>query len=303
MTNFLVKPQAKPAADAGTGLTSRFDSENVPVTLQNVDTNNVSSETCSNNQRQAIGPKSDYEQTFFDFALPSNAELAPVNHFTWDAQSEAFARQAADDWMRGAAKPSSARSVRECLDLSPLDNAPRGPEQMPMETILANLDKAQNDVVDSTSEHPLDLLQKLPMKYIYFHTDVRPPYFGTRSRFGTTKQNRKLSRNPTRPFHEELDYDYDSEAEWEEPEEGDEDLNSVEDSDDNSEDDSDEMEEFLDDEGADDLPKPQKRSINRDMKPISSGLCWEDTGGKIIPDSDVSSIDLCGLRIEIISGT
>jgi len=78
----------------------------------------------------------------------------------------------------------------------------------------------------------------------------------------------------------ELDYDYDSEAEWQESEEGD-DVESNAESDDegNSAADPEEMDDFLDDEETGEGAKNKRKLFTSDMKPTCSGICWEDPQG------------------------
>lgn len=126
----------------------------------------------------------------------------------------------------------------------------------------------------SSTTQPLELLLRVPMKYLHFGEDVRPAYYGTFTKLQTRQEARKLSRNPFSQLLPEANYEYDSEAEWEEPEEG-EDLDSdgEEDMEDDAEDD---MEDFLDD---DDAAENKRRLITGDLEPISTGLCWEDARG------------------------
>jgi hypothetical protein len=66
-----------------------------------------------------------------------------------------------------------------------------------------------------------DLRSLLKMKFLQFREDIRPAYWGT-----WTKSSKKIS--PRQPFAKDteyLDYDHDSEAEWEPEEEG-EDIKS-----------------------------------------------------------------------------
>lgn len=64
--------------------------------------------------------------------------------------------------------------------------------------------------------------ERYPMKLLKFHTDVRPGYFGT-----WTKSSSNISgRNPYGRDLNLLDYDYDSEAEWDEDPEDAEDINN-----------------------------------------------------------------------------
>jgi chromatin assembly factor 1 subunit A len=84
----------------------------------------------------------------------------------------------------------------------------------------------------------------------------------------------------------DTNYDYDSEAEWEEPEEG-EDLNS-EDEEEMSEDGDDDMDGFLDDED-DAMAGGKRRLIVGDLEPVSSGIRWASDG--VDPDLKVYQIE------------
>jgi chromatin assembly factor 1 subunit A len=125
------------------------------------------------------------------------------------------------------------------------------------------------------AEDARDILRQIPMKTLKFGEDVRPPYQGTFSRSVPEVSARKLARNPYYRGLPEVNYDYDSEAEWEEPEEG-EDLDSEEDEE-GSDDGDDDMDGFLDDED-DALLAGRRRLIVGDLEPVSSGLCWAADG-------------------------
>lgn len=125
----------------------------------------------------------------------------------------------------------------------------------------------------SSRSDPTALLKKIPMKYIHFGEDVRPPYYGTYTRSYTQAESMRLARNPTARVRQDTNYDYDSEAEWDEPEDG-EDLDQEDD--DEEEDAEDDMEGFLDDE---EDPQLKRRLISGDLQPISTGLCWQDEQG------------------------
>lgn len=134
------------------------------------------------------------------------------------------------------------------------------------------------------------------MKYLHFEEDVRPPYFGTWTKPLTSQQWRQLARNPAHNL-EILDYDYDSEAEWEEPEEG-EDLVSE---DGEEEDDGDDNMSFIDDE------ESAKPAINRgfgnnDLVPICSGLQWEDGKGNLHPANGGERADFSEFSMEFLIG-
>ena len=97
-----------------------------------------------------------------------------------------------------------------------------------------------------------------------------------------------------------INYDYDSEAEWEEPGEG-EDLDSDGELEDEGDDDADDMEGFLDDEGAE---SGRKRVFGGDMLPVQTAIWWDDgTRGKIEVEFGGGKLDLKSLSIEGLMGT
>lgn len=231
---------------------------------------------------------SDYEKTFLPFAAPSYSTVAPINHFTWDAEATRLSSRDVEAWIHSKRQSSQlAQSVPESLNMAPNEIYPRGWKPIPTSEIIYKLDAGAKQTFDLTSdqvvkptEDPQILLRSIPIKFIYFHEDVRPPYVGTLSRFEDITDTRRLARRPNFKIRRELDYDYDSEAEWEEPEEGEELCSDAED-DDESVDDAEELEGFLDDEGAEEVRKPKSKPTTGDMQPISTGLCWEDMHGKL----------------------
>ena len=116
-------------------------------------------------------------------------------------------------------------------------------------------------------------LAEIPRKTISFHQDVRPPYVGTLTahaqRVGRSGMAR-LGRNPFLRDILPLQYDYDSEAEWD-----DDDGEDVDDGeeDDDELDDEDDLEGFLDDEG--DEASGALRGVQGDMEPVSTGVVFE----------------------------
>jgi chromatin assembly factor 1 subunit A len=171
-------------------------------------------------------------RAFYDDRLPLNEEIAP------EKLGERFLRH------RRARPAKAVKQIMSDLSTS-------------METII--------DLTDSTTP-----LAGIPYKYLFYKEDVRPAYQGTYSRPVSPRKARKLAIDPTYRGLPATDYDYDSEAEWQEPEEGDE---EVLDDDEQSEDEAgdEEMDDFLDDEN--DLLKRQQ--LDEKMQPVSSGICWE----------------------------
>jgi chromatin assembly factor 1 subunit A len=93
-------------------------------------------------------------------------------------------------------------------------------------TIVSQLSEAEVLGDTSAVRRLTDLLASrahIPAKVLIFHEDTRPGYFGTFTRSSTVV-------GPRRPFAKDaiqFDYNYDSGEEWEEEEEGGEDLMSA----------------------------------------------------------------------------
>ena len=131
------------------------------------------------------------------------------------------------------------------------------------------------DLTSTKATNPAADLETVPMKFLSFKHllldyNVRPPYQGTFTRGVSSRSAVKIPRNPFHRGIPDTNYDYDSEAEWEPPQEGDEDIDLEDDA---SEDEADEgdMNDFLDDEG----DVARRRAVVGEMEPVSSGVCWE----------------------------
>ena len=140
-------------------------------------------------------------------------------------------------------------------------------------------------------------LSKTSMKFLCYHEDVRPPYMGTYTKRLRPEVAVKLPRNPFYRGLPEVHYDYDSEGEWEEPEEG-EYLGS-DDEEEEEEEDANEMDDFLDD--AEDHGKPvaNKRHMMGDLEPVSTGLLWTDEPSSSHPEVayGLATLDISQFRI------
>lgn len=146
-----------------------------------------------------------------------------------------------------------------------------------------------------------DLLAAIPIKYLQFAEDVRPPYIGTFTKILEARARSNLCRNPFSRTLPAVNYDYDSEAEWEEPGEG-EDLESEGEEEDEDED-ADDIEEFLDDAEETGDPSSKRRLMCGDLEPISTGLCWENHGAQNQTGNGVSGgLDLQEFTLQILSG-
>ena len=153
---------------------------------------------------------------------------------------------------------------------------------------------ATHPVAFSASEatNAIEQLREAPLKFLKYNEDVRPPYIGTFTKRPVTSVAKVCRRPFTRAF-ETMNYDYDSEAEWEEPEEG-EDLGS-EGEEEVEEDEEDEMEDFIDDEGAE-QPSP-KRQHTSDLVPKCTGVHWaSEAESSVIPYGD-GTVDMAQYQI------
>ncbi|KTW29806.1 hypothetical protein T552_01011 [Pneumocystis carinii B80] len=136
------------------------------------------------------------------------------------------------------------------------------------------------------SDSTEDLLNKLkifPMKLLQFKEDVRPPYYGTfsKSSFILTP------RNPFKIDKGLFNYDYDSEAEWIEEEEG-EDIDNMDDSEEEEEaaalkEDEDDRD-FLDDEGE---SNNTKKKVIVNLIPSVKGLYWQHSNNMDTDDYEL----------------
>ena len=212
----------------------------------------------------------EYGTIFPPFFVHPHVEVAPANRLAPQITSEpAFVK----DWHMGATNSFEPR-LGLCFQLSSRPKKPHQERRKSLKEILAKIDGTSSQPVDLTCEagpRIEDLTKGIPIKVFLFSEDVRPGYQGTYTRAVSPRTTRKLLRNPTARALPDTDYDNDSEAEWEAPAEGDEevDLEEIESA---SEDNEEEMEDFLDDK--DDVGK--RKMIVGDLQPHSSGLCWQD---------------------------
>ncbi|KAK5044566.1 hypothetical protein LTR84_010690 [Exophiala bonariae] len=220
-------------------------------------------------------PKSkstEYDQWILPFFVNEHTEVAPANRFHYKTSS--FSKELL---MNQSISPENI-STR-------FEQRRRSRKIKSVKEIVEKSDLSSKESIDLIGFN--DDLESIPYKCLFFYHDVRPAYQGTYTRFVSPQSSRKIARNPTYRGLPDTNYDYDSEAEWQEPEEGDDDLM---DEDELSEDDAgeEEMDDFVDDDG-----EPVKRRlIMTDMEPRSTGLCWEDAGSPSAIESDLSSYRL-----------
>lgn len=218
-----------------------------------------------------------YEQMFKPFFVKEQVTLAPRFHMdqaTRDAKTRIF-----EEYVGGK---------RGEVEVKPFDPAQalQLPFLLPRGRLYPSVREIMAEWNDNSSRKPVDLttesqnsqirrtrraLQEVPMKFLGFKEDVRPPYYGTVTNMpNSLAALRKLARNPVAKDVLPLQYDYDSEAEWQE-EDG-EDVDLVDDDEDDAENDED-MGDFLDDSEDVSLSRPLLVS---GLEPESTGICWEN---------------------------
>ncbi|CAG8899802.1 unnamed protein product [Penicillium egyptiacum] len=242
--------------------------------------------TTADSSCETRGVQSDYEREFPAFFLQSHTSVAPPHRFERDSDALKHVRETIDTCLRNET-PIQTYPFRpsEVFQIIPFR---RGHQPTSVKDILLQLQisddpsqPTQNQSVIPTPR-PQELLRKVTMKSLKFGEDIRPPYQGTYTRPVSELSTRRLARNPYHRGLPDTDYDYDSEAEWEEPEEGEE-LDSEEE-DEGSDEGEDDLEGFLDDED-DVLAGGKRRLIVGDLEPVSTGIKWAGNG--VDPEMEV----------------
>ncbi|CAG8411644.1 unnamed protein product [Penicillium salamii] len=249
------------------------------------------SSTAEDPKTSPRGLKSDYEREFPPFFLKSHTIVAPPHRFERDAQALRHVRQTVDSSMsKDPADEVLPFRPSELFQFIPFHRS-QGDSTHAVKDLVAQLQKSADSVQPdehprtNPSSRPQELLRKVKMKSLKFGEDIRPSYQGTFTRPVSASSARKLSRNPYHRGLPETNYDYDSEAEWEEPEEGEE-LDSEEE-DEASDDGEDDLEGFLDDED-DALAGGKRRPIVGDLEPVTTGIQWAADG--VTPETKIYQI-------------
>jgi chromatin assembly factor 1 subunit A len=220
--------------------------------------------------------QSDYVREFPAFFLKSHTIVAPPHRFERDVEALAHVRQTVDSSL-SKETPDEIHPFRpsEVFQLIPF-NRRRGQRTASVREILSQLQKSDEQPAHSQdTAKPQQLLRKVTMKSLKFGEDIRPPYQGTYTRHVPESSAKRLARNPYHRGLPDTNYDYDSEAEWEEPEEGEE-LDSEEE-DEGSDEGEDDLDGFLDDED-DALAEGKRRLIVGDLEPVTTGIQWAADG-------------------------
>lgn len=276
----------------------------LPISLApDVPANHANSVSPSPQKSLVVNAKSDYGRYFLPFNLGPHVIMAPINAFMEDSDRLSAAQARLDSVVNN--KSTETQPADLSLFKSTFGaNKERGRETPSIAHILHTMNDSDDHATNPdnrtyplSADGPLSMLKSIPMKYLHFAEDVRPPYYGTYTVPYARAQARQLARNPFSRTRQDTNYDYDSEAEWEEPEEG-EDLNSdgEDDIDDDAEDD---MDGFLDDE---EDAQVKRRLISGDLVPISTGLCWEDTDSiaRLNDDSGAICTELGDFKMGIL---
>ncbi|TGO13476.1 hypothetical protein BTUL_0069g00430 [Botrytis tulipae] len=267
--------------------------------------------TTSTNLTPSKKEISPYDKMFPAFFVQNGVRLAPINHFAGDDERSQSVQSTIDAYILGNRSPGRKREfdAMELFHLSSSNSFKRGKSIVPVREIMAELSGNPTKPIDLTADSQNSQIKRtkaqlkdVPMKFLKFQEDVRPPYQGTYTHIPIHGIS-KLARNPMRRDLPNTNYDYDSEAEWIEDEDA-EDLNSEGEEDEEGLDDAEDMDGFLDDENDDLLiSRRAMGGIQGDLEPASTGLCWEDrkkrsTNVKMMPfrmefilDPKMKSID------------
>ncbi|QDS68604.1 hypothetical protein FKW77_000920 [Venturia effusa] len=239
---------------------------------------------------------------FLPFNVPKQATMAPHNRFLPLAEELARVNEHLDSYFTTTSDKASTNSddielSAQITDVLASCKVDRGYVPLPVVDIMDRIHGSSHHAVDldsSLDDRPETLLQQCTMKYIHFGQDVRPPYCGTWTKPQPLERARQLARNPFQQLLPQLDYDYDSEAEWEEPEEG-EDVDS--DGEEDEEEGDEDMEGFLDDENPPDYLQGRKGQMSNDLVPVCTGLQWEDASGVLHAADGGQAADFSSLKM------
>ena len=212
--------------------------------------------------------------------------------FLHDEQYKFLVKRSLDDALGlsgGSASPPplppceelTGKRIADLLHIPPYKLGRRGKlqEMHTTKELLARINASEEG---NPTEELLKLLNSLPRKYLRFAEDVRPPYSGTFTRKPSAR-GLLMGRNPFLKALPKVDYDYDSEAEWEEGgQDGDIEELLSDDGEEEEEGESvdEEMDGFLDDEMEDGVGTGKGRRVVGALVPVCSGLCWEDSRGR-----------------------
>lgn len=256
----------------------------------------------------------EYERCFLPFALKDHLSMAPTNRFSRDKDGSDYAEAKIDKSLKLRAEAEDGLNneippfdMCDLLHISSHNRYRRPPQVVSVKSLVGQIHGSAQYPIDLTesqcakvTKKPVDQLKTIPVKFLLFQEDVRPPYIGTYTRLQDGQSISQLARNPFSRTLPATDYDYDSEAEWEEPEEG-EDLGSEGEEELGDDDDEAEMDEFLDDEEAADARAIRRRPQLSDLEPMCTGVHWEGPETPIARRGDFA-LDLLMFKLDILMG-
>lgn len=227
----------------------------------------------------AVKEVSVYEQMFKPFFVKDQVAVAPICDLDMDAETREAKLRILEDYIHERRGPTEVKPFNpvEMLQLPCLGR--RGRVHPSIRKIMADSggDPAHKPT-DLTTEsqntqirQAREALRTVPMKLLSFREDVRPPYFGTVTNYPPGMAGLpRLARNPMAKDILPLNYDYDSEAEWQD-DDG-EDIDALDDDEDDLDNDED-MGDFLDDSEDAGLARP---AFGGGIEPESTGIRWEN---------------------------
>lgn len=245
----------------------------------------------------------DYERQFPPFFLQSHTVLAPYSRLSRDGKGLTYAQKKIDEALGQTGGINGPFNAYDLLHMSPRSRR-RAPRVHAVKDVIARIHGSAANPIDLTesqsrraTQKPTDLLKSTPMKYLKFFEDYRPPYTGTFTKITDHRVMSKLSRWPFSRELPDTNYDYDSEAEWEEPGEGEE-LDSEGEEEVGEDEEENDMEGFLDDEN----DAVRKRPLLGDLEPTCSGICWEDLENEESKLANLDVLDLSHFKLDVLMG-
>jgi len=223
-----------------------------------------------------------YAKRFKPFFVKENVTLASYPHDLDEETREAKSMILREfiEGKRETPKVSWREDAIQLLHMPLKGRRGRGCVYPSVKKIMAEYHgSTDSTTIDPTSEslkrqqmsQILEALKAVPVKCLKFREDVRPPYIGTVSGLPPgVRSLRNIARNPISKSIPTINYEYDSEAEWQE-DDG-EDVDDLEEDEDDADADE-EMDDFLDD--SEDAG-PARLVFSGGMEPESTGLCWEN---------------------------
>ncbi|KKY18388.1 putative chromatin assembly factor 1 subunit a [Phaeomoniella chlamydospora] len=240
--------------------------------------------------------KTDYQNVFLDFSLPSNTVIAPYYRCHRDAKALKNAVASIDEALTKTDAVNIDFDVHSLFRSNAVVTRRGRLPRRSVRELVNTMGGSSNEPIDLTGDHSNKgrvSLAGIPVKVLFFREDVRPPYQGTYTRRVSPKSATKLSRRPFSRSLPDTNYDYDSEAEWEPPQEGDEDLESEDD--DEEDEGDDDMDGFLDDEN--DTATKKGLLGGNEMEPVCTGIVWEGERENMV----INGLNLNSMRIDVLN--